>query len=256
MKFKSLIFDLDGTAFPTGLEHRPSMRLIAAVKAAQKIVTVSIATARRTTSVTQVFKDLSLIHPCVITGGTQIIDPISLSIIWSKQVEGESLKRILAIMKPYPSETILGDELAPFDFSKNIFPDTTYPIIYLRNPSKEIADEICTKLISVPAISFVTSPSWIKGWTDIHVTHVYGTKKSGVHQLLKILNVNKEDVMVVGDNNNDEALFESAGFKVAMGNATENLKKKADYIAPTVTDDGLAQAIETFILQSPMAHTT
>jgi HAD superfamily hydrolase (TIGR01484 family) len=248
MKFKALIFDLDGTAFPTGLEHTPSQKLKETVLQAQKRVSVSIATARRIASVTQIFKDLSLTSPSIITGGTQIVDPVLGEILWSKHVEKESLLQILNIMKGYPSETILGDELSPFDFTSFNIPNKTYPILYLRNPTKEMAEEICIKLKNVSNISFVTSPSWIKGWTDIHVTHSEGTKKTGVQHLLTLLKVQKDEVMVVGDNNNDEALFESAGFKVAMGNATDALKNKADFIAPTVTEDGLAYVIEKYII--------
>ena len=36
--------------------------------------------------------------------------------------------------------------------------------------------------------------------------------------------------------------------KVAMGNASEKLKTIADYICPTVHEDGLADAIERFVL--------
>jgi len=248
MVYKALIFDLDGTAFPTGLEHLPSSRLIQAVFEAKKKVSVSIATARRIASVQNIFEILDLTSPSIITGGTQIIDPLSKKVIWSIHVESQSMLQILKIMQKYPSETILGDELKPFDFNSDISPTKTYPIIYLRNPTKEMAIEIAEKLKQVPNISFVLSPSWIKGWTDIHVTHKEGTKLHGVQHLLKLLHVQKEEVMVVGDNNNDEALFQSAGFKIAMGNATESLKAKADFIAPSVTDDGLSAVIEKFIL--------
>lgn len=249
MNFKSLIFDLDGTAFPTGPESKPSPRLIQAVKEAKKKVSVSIATARRIASVRDVFKILSLEAPSTITGGTQIVDPISEKIIWSKLIATHALQQVLTIMKHYPSETILGDDLQPFDFKSDVSPHKNYPIVYLRNPTKKIAEEICGQLRNIRDIHFVTAPSWIKGWTDIHVTHSEGTKEYGVKQLITILNVQKEQVMVVGDNHNDEALFKSAGFKVAMGNATENLKKDADFIAPSVTDDGLAFVIEKFILR-------
>lgn len=43
-------------------------------------------------------------------------------------------------------------------------------------------------------------------------------------------------------------LFESVGFKVAMGNAPKELKEIADYVAPTVQEDGVADVIERFIL--------
>jgi hydroxymethylpyrimidine pyrophosphatase-like HAD family hydrolase len=52
----------------------------------------------------------------------------------------------------------------------------------------------------------------------------------------------------VGDGHNDLPLFEACGFRVAMGNADEELKKLADYIAPSVEDDGIVDVIEKFIL--------
>jgi hypothetical protein len=42
----------------------------------------------------------------------------------------------------------------------------------------------------------------------------------------------------------------ACGLKVAMGNAVPELKAIADYIAPSVTDDGMATVIEKFILNS------
>lgn len=248
MIFKALIFDLDGTAFPTGPEHGPSQRLIHAVSEAKRKVSVSIATARRITSVRNIFKVFALKSPSIIMGGAQIVDPVTEKIIRTKHIEVEAMSHILSIMKNYPSETILGDDLAPFSFMTQKIPKTTYPIMYLRNPTKEMAEEIALQLKHIPNISFVITPSWIKGWTDIQVTHKVGTKEHGVIELLKLLNVKKEHVIVVGDNNNDEALFQAAGFKVAMGNATESLKKRADFITPPVTEDGLAFAIEKFIL--------
>jgi len=54
--------------------------------------------------------------------------------------------------------------------------------------------------------------------------------------------------MVVGDSGNDLPLFERAGLKIAMGNGTKELKKRADWIAPTQEEDGLAVAIRKYIL--------
>ena len=40
----------------------------------------------------------------------------------------------------------------------------------------------------------------------------------------------------------------ACGLKVAMGNAVDDLKAIADYIAPTVDEDGVADVINKFIL--------
>lgn len=41
----------------------------------------------------------------------------------------------------------------------------------------------------------------------------------------------------------------ACGFKVAMGNAVDEVKAIADYIAPPVEEDGVADVIEKFILK-------
>jgi hydroxymethylpyrimidine pyrophosphatase-like HAD family hydrolase len=63
-----------------------------------------------------------------------------------------------------------------------------------------------------------------------------------------MLNVQKETAVAVGDSSNDLPLFRGVGYKVAMGNATEELKEEADYITASVEEDGLAQFIEQRIL--------
>lgn len=44
----------------------------------------------------------------------------------------------------------------------------------------------------------------------------------------------------------------AAGLKVAMGNAIDDLKAIADYIAPTVQEDGVVDVIEKYILEKGM----
>ena len=247
MKFKALIFDLDGTALPTGRESVPSPKVIEAVSQAKKIVSVSIATARRISSLKEIFKTFSLESPSIIMGGTTIINPQSEKIIWQKLLDPNTVKLIAEIVKKYPGEIIMGD--SPFYDRQKSFQINKCSVIYLRNPSREIADKITEELKFIPDISYIFAISWIKGWIDIHVTNKDATKKNAVQELMKILNVKKEEVIVVGDSFNDLPLFESAGFKVAMGNAEDSLKAKADFIAPTVYEDGLASVIEKFILK-------
>ncbi|KKP86193.1 MAG: HAD-superfamily hydrolase, subfamily IIB [Candidatus Roizmanbacteria bacterium GW2011_GWA2_35_8] len=247
MKFKALIFDLDGTALPTGRESVPSPKVIEAVAQAKKIISVSIATARRISSLKEIFKTFSLKSPSIIMGGTTIINPQTEEIVWQKLLDPNTVKLVAEIAKKYPGEIIMGD--SPFYDRQKSFQINKCSVIYLRNPSHKIADKITEELKLIPDISYIFAISWIKGWTDIHVTHKKATKKNAVQELMKILNVKKEEIIVVGDSFNDLPLFESAGFKVAMGNAEESLKAKADFIAPTVYEDGLAEVIEKFILQ-------
>ena len=54
--------------------------------------------------------------------------------------------------------------------------------------------------------------------------------------------------MTIGDENNDIEMLEFAGIGVAMGNAKQHIKDKADYVTDTNENDGVAKVIEKFIL--------
>lgn len=54
----------------------------------------------------------------------------------------------------------------------------------------------------------------------------------------------------IGDSYNDLEYLKLCGLKVAMGNATPDIKKIADYIAPSYKDEGVAKTIEKYILSN------
>ena len=65
--------------------------------------------------------------------------------------------------------------------------------------------------------------------------------------LYKSSPVPMEQVMAIGDSGNDAAMLNFAGVGVAMGNGEEALKQKADLIAPTNEDGGVADMLELAI---------
>jgi hydroxymethylpyrimidine pyrophosphatase-like HAD family hydrolase len=51
-------------------------------------------------------------------------------------------------------------------------------------------------------------------------------------------------VLAFGDGSNDVPMMEWAGFSVAMGSATEAVRRIASWVAPPFEDDGFAEAVE------------
>ena len=54
--------------------------------------------------------------------------------------------------------------------------------------------------------------------------------------------------MVFGDADNDREMFDQAGFSVAMENGLDEMKAMADYVTASNREDGVAKAMEKFIL--------
>lgn len=67
--------------------------------------------------------------------------------------------------------------------------------------------------------------------------------------LLGELGVAPENVLAIGDGENDIEMLQLAGIGVAVGNAHETLKQVADYIVSTNDADGVAEAVERFVLK-------
>jgi Cof subfamily protein (haloacid dehalogenase superfamily) len=74
------------------------------------------------------------------------------------------------------------------------------------------------------------------------------SKAEALRQMGKILDIKPEEMMAIGDSPNDMAMMLSSGFPVAVGNAKDEVKAIAKYIAPTNDEDGVAVAIEKFVL--------
>lgn len=247
MKYKALIFDIDGTAMQTARDALPSAEVIQAVKQAQKIISVSAATGRSIGPARRLLKIFDLKDPCILCGGTQIVNPVSEKILWEVKMSKEQIKKIIKVCLPYPYELWMGNDLTGVP-AKNTFVRGPEQIIYVMACRKEDAKTIQKKLSQIKDVAAHFAGSWTKDRVDIHVTNTTATKKQAVNKLTNLLKVRKEEVLAVGDTSNDIPLLESAGFKVAMGNATEDLKKIADYIAPPVEENGLAYVIRKFIL--------
>lgn len=76
-----------------------------------------------------------------------------------------------------------------------------------------------------------------------------GSKYCAVKYLQSLWGLKDEEILTIGDQNNDIALLKAGGVKVAMGNATEELKEIADYITDSVYEDGFVRAMEKFCLK-------
>ncbi|GAA3024731.1 Cof-type HAD-IIB family hydrolase [Tetragenococcus solitarius] len=74
------------------------------------------------------------------------------------------------------------------------------------------------------------------------------TKAYGIASLAKDLNFSPAEVMGIGDEENDLPMIEYAGFGVAMENAVEQVKQKANIITASNEEDGVAQVVEKYVL--------
>ena len=73
------------------------------------------------------------------------------------------------------------------------------------------------------------------------------TKGNAIKILAEKYGFTEKEVMAIGDQNNDIEMVEVAGVGVAMGNGTEEIKAKADYITDSVDNNGFVKAVNKFV---------
>lgn len=78
--------------------------------------------------------------------------------------------------------------------------------------------------------------------------HTHCSKASGLTTLALQVNIPLPQVMALGDNNNDIEMLEAVGWGVAMGQASDAVKSIADAITSSNAEDGVALAIERYVL--------
>ncbi|MGE1062332.1 Cof-type HAD-IIB family hydrolase [Megasphaera paucivorans] len=84
--------------------------------------------------------------------------------------------------------------------------------------------------------------------TMLEIVHEGISKGTGLRQLCSIFHIQPENVMAIGNSQNDIAMMETAGFSVAVANAENEIRQAADFVTTSNNDDGVAAAIEKFIL--------
>ena len=82
----------------------------------------------------------------------------------------------------------------------------------------------------------------------LDVTHPEANKGRAVEAICGLLGIDLRRTAVIGDMTNDVAMFERAGFAIAMGQAPDVVKASADIVTRSNGEDGFSWAVENLIL--------
>lgn len=125
------------------------------------------------------------------------------------------------------------DEL---DFSK------LNKLLAIKYDEKFIDDLIDELRERYPQIYVVKSAQYF-----CEIANKEATKGNAIKFLAEKNGISINEVLAAGDQNNDIEMVETAGIGIAMGNGTQAIKSKANYITDTVQNDGFVKAIDKFV---------
>ncbi|MGI6685733.1 MAG: Cof-type HAD-IIB family hydrolase [Bacillota bacterium] len=264
MSFKLIASDLDGTLLNEHSQISPRTRE-AIYRAKDKGIIFTLATGRMYRSALPFASELEIDVPLITYEGALVKTSQTKEVLYHRPLPAELAKEIV----------VIGEEN---NLNINVYLDDK---LYTHRETPEIQDY--SRLVQVPYIKVENWASVLKEdptkvifmgegdklddlWAQtkerfgkrvyitkssphfLEFTHPQATKGEGIKFLAERLGIKKEEILAFGDNFNDIELLRNAGLGVAMGNAREELKKVADYVTDCNYEDGVAKAIEKFVL--------
>lgn len=256
--YKLIVSDFDWTL--AGADMTSTPKVAKAIQAWQEKGNMfSIATGRQFLMIKKECERLSLRNPVVVRGGAEIVDPITGNMLLQHMIEKDVVSELLAELRKGTYKIAIEKDSAIYtDF---YFDPRLKDIIIYKELEEFVLQDVPKVLVLMPTSEPETAAHTMHEITikfpQLHITQVKlrsgigwditsanATKHMGVLELIKILGLKKEQVVGVGDGYNDFPLLEACGFKVAMGNAVEELKEIADIVVPSFENDGIAFLIE------------
>ena len=250
------MLDVDGTLIPYLYEALPSEKVVDAIGKAKEKVAVSLVTGRSYATVKTILKRLNLTQGyAVVNNGSVVVDVSNDTVVYERYIEPSDLDRIIQYFEEIQK---------PFFIKQSALDAKALLSPYAKGDAVEkgsmlFTDEIFTSDEAESHLEFLSQFPRVHANKQHHrephkyslsICHVQATKLHGVHEIATRLKLDPQTFIGAGDSYNDFPLLMACGLKVAMGNAAEELKAIADYVAPSVEEDGIADVIEKFILTS------
>lgn len=260
---QAIVLDLDGTLLTS--DKAISSRNYQAVKRCFDAgIHIIIATARPPRAANQFLKDFPFVDYIVYYNG-------ALVTCKSKQNEQhisipmEISQQISTFIELHIPQSIVSYEVNDSWYTCRPVPESQFAQLGIRSndPKPQIVDKEYINSITPTKILLLGCSTWKDIGeqfgddvnviaTDqgalVQIMHKSASKEAAVQWVLDDLGVDSENVMVFGDDFNDLGLFLMSGFPVAMDNAIIELKNCAAHITDSNDKDGVAVAIERFVV--------
>ncbi|MCH4889117.1 HAD family hydrolase [Acidaminobacter sp. JC074] len=264
--YKMIACDLDGTLLDSNHEITDDNRQIID-KLKEKDIPFVIATGRIYPSAAEFSKDLNLSTPIIACNGAVIKDPVEDKILFDYPVPTESMLELVRICKKhdiyfhiYTIDTVYAERnerlilkynewkkkdpmrsLVKTAVVEDIVPIIEANIVYKLGiyVDEEGAQEAYEEMVKVPGITSCFSLT-----TLVDIFNEEASKGIAVQALIDMYGLNKDQVMALGDNENDISMLKHAGLGIAMKDARDHVKSAADEVTESNDDSGVAVAIK------------
>lgn len=273
MSIRMVALDLDGTTLNSAgrLTERTKK---AFARSAEKGVHIVVSTGRSYRSLPEEVRTLPYIEYAITSNGAHINLMSTGEAVYDSFLSENAVAEVARLYQELDTEIevfIDGQaymDKSYYDYIKEFglaYRNVEY-VLWSRKPVEGITDLLLENAGCIENVNFCfkstddleDARAKIESIPDATITSSFAnnlevggpntSKKTALIELLKMTGVDRSELMCCGDAPNDAAMLEFAGLGVAVGNAWGGTAEHADYITGTNDEDGVAQAIERFVL--------
>lgn len=274
MAIKLILLDLDGTMLTSGKEISPRTYTALAQAAAQGVHIVP-STGRFFDGMPQVVRDLPFVRYAVTINGAQVYDRAEDRILRREEIAPPQAEAVYDQLDQLPViyDCFLDgwgymdqrnydriDQFIADPRVNNMVKTLRKPVAdfraFMREQNRPVQKiqmffqdmdlrqgawwDLAAKFPSLAVTSSITN--------NLEINAGLATKGEALRFLCQYLGIDVQGSMAFGDSSNDMSMILAAGTGVAMGNADQDLQAAADYVTDINDSDGVAKAIEKFVL--------
>ena len=259
-----IILDIDGTLLDSD-NHLPESSESAIRALINQGKHITLCSGRCYPEVRPIINHLGIQDPYAVSGGSAIIDPVLDAAIYFSLMRTEQILSLVDMAHTFDMgilahtikellcevterdwefiqslETMRGHGSFMPKRVMDITTQITSGIIRLNVFSRtikleDILPEIRKRNLGVHAIKMTRT---------IEIANAGIHKGAALQKIASYLDIPLEKTAAIGDALNDVEFLKSAGYGIAMGNAPQELKQVADFVAPTSDEGGLAIALD------------
>ncbi len=273
MKYKLIAVDMDGTLLSSSntISNNNKKALKCAVEQGIKVV---ISTGRIFTSARYYAKTLGIVTPIIACNGAYISEYHRDNVLFKNPMKKEDCKWLIKILNEnrmyfhfYDNENFYSKQLdyGTLRYSKwneKQKEEDKINIEVLKNPLEfidrseidilkfVIMDDDKKKLTEMKKLLLQNSDIKVVSSLNLSFDIMNNgvSKGNALKQLCNIYKIKKEEVIAIGDNENDVSMLKFAGTSVAMKNGDITAKKTADIITDSNDNDGVCKVLKELIL--------
>ncbi|KAE9635667.1 MAG: hypothetical protein PWP07_849 [Epulopiscium sp.] len=260
MQYKLIGIDMDGTLLNSKHEVTLNTQKVL-TQCIKKGIKVVLASGRLWDSMYAFTKHLGLVDEYVSLNGAVITSPKEREKVFKAFIKDKDYYELLEQLKGVEMPVYVFD-MDRYYTQKNWddreiieeisgmkaeliedFSVIKYPTKILLSFQNEEEIKTLTQRINHPDYKLIRT-----GFNYIEIVRKDVSKGEAIYWLAQKYGYAKEEILTIGDSENDIEMISYAGLGIAMGNAAPNVKAVADQITDTCDNEGVAKAIEKYVL--------